>query len=314
MSGKERLNLGFEKVQDLRYGENPHQKAALYRDPAFSGACVVNATQLHGRELSFNNIVDLDAALELVKEFEKPTAAIIKHTNPCGAACGEAILEAYKKAHACDPLSAFGGIVALNRQCDTGTAKEITSTFKEAVIAPAYAGAALEILKQKKNLRLLEIGALGKTTEKDMRKIVGGLLVQDRDVVDVGDLKTVTKRAPSKEEMNAMLFAWKVVRHVKSNAIVLAKDEQTVGIGAGQMSRVDAVEMAVRKAGERSKGSCLASDAFFPFRDAIDVAAAKAKVTAIIQPGGSIRDEEVIKAANERDMAMVFTGVRHFRH
>ncbi len=313
MSGKERLNLNYEKVQDLRYGENPHQKAALYHDPAFSGACAVNATQLHGKELSFNNIVDLDAALKLVKEFEKHAAAIIKHTNPCGAACGETILEAYQKAHACDPLSAFGGIVALNRECSPGTAKEITSTFKEAVIAPGYAGAALEILKQKKNLRLLEVGALSKTTEKDMRKIVGGLLVQDRDMIDAGDLKTVTERKPTNEEMKTLLFAWKVAKHVKSNAIVLARDEQTVGIGAGQMSRVDAVEIAVRKAGERSKGSCLASDAFFPFRDAID-AIAQAKVTAIIQPGGSIRDEEVVKAANEHDIATVFTGVRHFKH
>lgn len=313
MSEKERLNLSYEKVQDLRYGENPHQKAALYRDPAFSGACVVNATQLHGKELSFNNIVDLDAALELVKEFEKPAAAVIKHTNPCGAACGETILGAYQKAHACDPLSAFGGIVALNRECSPRAAKEITSTFKEAVIAPGYAGAALEILKQKKNLRLLEACAFSKTTEKDMRKIVGGLLVQDRDTIDAGGLKTVTKRAPDKEEMDAMLFAWKVAKHVKSNAIVLAKDEQTVGIGAGQMSRVDAVEIAVRKAGERSEGACMASDAFFPFRDAIDVAA-QAKITAIIQPGGSVRDEEVVRAANEHDIAMVFTGIRHFRH
>ncbi|MDI6888127.1 MAG: bifunctional phosphoribosylaminoimidazolecarboxamide formyltransferase/IMP cyclohydrolase [Methanocellales archaeon] len=313
MPKKERLTLAFEKVRALRYGENPHQKAILYRDSEFKGACVTNATQLHGKELSFNNIVDLDAALEFVKEFEKPAAAIIKHTNPCGAACGETILEAYQKAHACDPLSAFGGIVALNRECDIKTAKEITSTFKEAVIAPGYADAPLEILKQKKNLRLLEVGALSRTTEKDMRKIVGGLLVQDRDVLDVGDLKTVTKRAPDEEEMDAMLFAWKVVKHVKSNAIILAKDEQTVGIGAGQMSRIDAVGIAVRKAGERSKGSCLASDAFFPFRDAIDVAA-KAKVAAIIQPGGSVRDEEVIKAADEHDMAMIFTGVRHFRH
>jgi len=313
MSEKQRLNLDFEKVQDLRYGENPHQKAALYRDPAFSGACVVNATQLHGKELSFNNIVDLDAALEFVKEFEKPAVTIIKHTNPCGAACGETVLEAYQKAHACDPLSAFGGIVALNRECDAETAKEITSTFKEAVIAPCYEGAALEILKQKKNLRLLETGPFSKTSELDMKKIVGGLLVQDRDTMDIGDLKTVTKRAPDKEEMDAMLFAWKVAKHVKSNAIVLAKDEQTVGVGAGQMSRVDAVEMAVRKAGERSKGASLASDAFFPFRDAID-AAAQAEITTIIQPGGSIRDDEVVRAADEHNMAMVFTGVRHFRH
>jgi phosphoribosylaminoimidazolecarboxamide formyltransferase/IMP cyclohydrolase len=311
MSGEKRLNLSFEKVQDLRYGENPHQKAALYRDLAFSGACVVNATQLHGKELSFNNIVDLDAALELVKEFELPAAVIVKHTNPCGAAIGETILEAYQKAHACDPMSAFGGIVALNRECDDETAKEIVSTFKEAVIVPAYSETALEVLKQKKNLRILEVGSLSRTTGKDMKKVVGGLLIQDRDTIDIGDLKTVTEREPTDEEMKALLFAWKVAKHVKSNAIVLAKGERTVGIGAGQMSRVDSVEIAVKKAKE--KECVLASDAFFPFGDGVD-AAAKAGVTAIIQPGGSIRDEEVIAAANEHNMAMVFTGVRHFKH
>ena len=310
---KRRLSLTFEKIQDLRYGENPHQKAAFYRDPEFKGACVANATQLHGKMLSFNNIVDLDAALEIVKEFERPAVAIAKHTNPCGAACGENVAQAYKKAHASDPMSAFGSIVALNRECDLGTAKEITSTFVEAVIAPNYSADALKILKQKKNLRLLEVGDLNKTTEKDVKKVVGGLLVQDRDVMDVGDLKIVTEQKPSAEEMKTLLFGWKVVKYVKSNAIVLAKDEQTVGVGAGQMSRVDAVEIAVKKAGKMEKGSCMASDAFFPFRDAIDVAA-RAGITAIIQPGGSIRDEEVIRAANEHGIAMVFTGIRHFRH
>ncbi|MDI6859394.1 MAG: bifunctional phosphoribosylaminoimidazolecarboxamide formyltransferase/IMP cyclohydrolase [Methanocellales archaeon] len=310
---KRRLSLTFEKIQDLRYGENPHQKAAFYRDLEFKGACVANATQLHGKMLSFNNIVDLDAALEIVKEFERPAVAIVKHTNPCGAACGENVAQAYKKAHASDPMSAFGGIVALNRECDLGTAKEITSTFVEAVIAPNYSADALKILKQKKNLRLLEVGDLNKTTEKDVKKVVGGLLVQDRDVMDVGDLKIVTEQKPSEEEMKTLLFSWKVVKHVKSNAIVLAKNEQTVGVGAGQMSRVDAVEIAVKKAGKMAKGSCMASDAFFPFRDAIDVAA-RAGITAIIQPGGSIRDEEVIRAANEHSIAMVFTGIRHFRH
>ncbi|ATZ61164.2 MAG: bifunctional phosphoribosylaminoimidazolecarboxamide formyltransferase/IMP cyclohydrolase [Methanosarcinales archaeon Met12] len=311
MREKERLNLSFEKVQDLRYGENPHQKATFYRDLGFKGACVANATQLHGKELSFNNIVDLDAALEMVKEFEKPAAVIVKHTNPCGVACGETILEAYQKAHACDPMSAFGGIVALNRECDAETAKEIASVFKEAVIVSDYDEKSLKILKQKKDLRLLRVGALTKTAGKDMKKVVGGLLVQDMDVADVDVLKVVTERSPTDEEMVSLSFAWRVAKHVKSNAIVLIKDERTAGIGAGQMSRVDSVEMAVKKAGE--KGCVLASDAFFPFRDGID-AAAKAGVTAIIQPGGSIRDEEVIAAANEHDMAMVFTGIRHFKH
>ena len=311
MREKERLNLSFEKVQDLRYGENPHQKATFYRDPKFKGACVANATQLYGKELSFNNIVDLDAALEMVKEFEKPATVIVKHTNPCGVACGETILETYQKAHACDPMSAFGGIVALNRECNVDTAKEITSVFKEAVIATDYDEKALKILKQKKNLRLLRVGALTKTAGKDMKKVVGGLLVQDMDVADIDVLKIVTKRAPTDEEMMSLSFAWKVAKHVKSNAIVLVKGERTAGIGAGQMSRVDSVEMAVKKAGE--KECVLASDAFFPFRDGID-AAAKAGVTAIIQPGGSIRDEGVIAAANEHGMAMVFTGIRHFKH
>ncbi len=314
---KRGLTLRFERIQDLRYGENAHQKAAFYRDPDFKGACVANATQLHGKVLSFNNIVDLDAALEFVKEFERPVVVIIKHTNPCGAACSDNISHAYKKAHASDTISAFGSIVALNRECDLETAKEITSTFVEAIIAPSYSEDALKTLKQKKNLRVLEVGdlikTLIKTTEMDMKKVVGGLLVQERDMIEVSNLTTVTEQKPSDEEMKTLLFGWKVVKHVKSNAIVLASDEQTVGVGAGQMSRVDAVEIAIKKAGERAQGSCMASDAFFPFRDAIDVAAS-AGITAIIQPGGSIRDEEVIRAANEHNIAMVFTGIRHFKH
>ncbi len=314
---KRRLILTFEKIQDLRYGENAHQKAAFYRDPEFKGACVANSTQLHGKMLSFNNIVDLDSALELVKEFERPAVAIIKHTNPCGAACGDNIYAAYKKAHASDSLSAFGGIVALNRECDAETAKEVTSTFVEAIISPSYNDDALNTLKQKKNLRVLEVGDLIKTpikkNENDMKKVVGGLLVQDKDVIKIGDLKVVTKQKPSEEEMKTILFSWKVVKHVKSNAIVLAKDEQTVGVGAGQMSRVDAVGIAVKKAGERARKSCMASDAFFPFRDAIDVAA-NAGITAIIQPGGSIRDKEAIQAANHYHIPMIFTGIRHFKH
>ncbi len=307
------LTITFEKIQDLRYGENAHQKAAFYRDPEFKGACLGNSTQLHGKMLSFNNIVDLDAALELVKEFKRPAAAIIKHTNPCGAACGDNIYAAYKKAHASDPLSAYGSIVALNRECDLETAKEVASTFVEAMISPSYNDDALKTLKQKKNLRVLKVGDLIKTTEKDMKKVVGGLLVQDRDIIEIGDLKIVTEQKPSEEEMKTLLFGWKVVKHVKSNAIVLAHDEQTVGVGAGQMSRVDAVEIAVKKAGERSQRSCMASDAFFPFRDAIDLAA-NAGITAIIQPGGSIRDEEAIQAANDYNIPMVFTGIRHFKH
>ncbi|MFB0545140.1 MAG: bifunctional phosphoribosylaminoimidazolecarboxamide formyltransferase/IMP cyclohydrolase, partial [Asgard group archaeon] len=315
----ETLIFPLKKVQDLRYGENPHQKAAFYKDVNALNLSVSDAKQLQGKELSFNNIVDLDAALDVVKEFEDPTAVIIKHTNPCGVAVSNNILDAYIKAHATDPMSAFGCVIGLNREVNEELAEKITSTFVECVIAPEYTSIALEIFKKKPNLRLLELKSLGKTAfnskEKSCKNITGGMLLQTKDKkrLNPDDLKVVTEIAPTKEQISALLFAWTIVKHVKSNGIVLAKNTQTVGIGAGQMSRVDAVMLAVRKAGERSRGAVLASDAFFPFRDSIDEAA-KGGITAIIQPGGSIRDQEVIDAANERKISMVLTGMRCFKH
>jgi phosphoribosylaminoimidazolecarboxamide formyltransferase/IMP cyclohydrolase len=312
-----RLNLSFEKIQDLRYGENPHQKAAYYREADTPEHALVFAQQLHGKALSFNNILDLDAALGLVREFTVPAAIIIKHTNPCGVALADDLLTAYKRAHACDPLSAFGSVIGLNRVVDAELAKEISSTFVEAVIAPAYLEEALEILTKKKDIRLLYIGE-GRSvdnSEKDIKRIDGGILVQDKDkgVDDRSAMKVVTKRIPTDEEWGDLLFGWRIAKHVKSNAIVLVSDLQAVGVGAGQMSRVVSTEIAAKKAGERAKGSVMASDAFFPFRDGIDAAAAVG-AKAIIQPGGSIKDEEVIAAANEHNIAMVFTGKRHFKH
>jgi len=314
------LNQNFKKLQDLRYGENPHQKAAFYKDESVGEPSVSNAVQLHGKELSFNNIIDLNAALEIVKEFDSPGATIIKHTNPCGTATAKTLKKAYIDALDCDRLSAFGSIVGFNRPVDLELAKTILeeADFVECVIAPSYDAEALAALKVKKGLRLLEVKGFGekvKRYDKDMKKVVGGLLVQDRDVVRLkdSDLKVVTKRAPSKEEMDSLLFGWIVAKHVKSNAIVLCQGTKTVGVGAGQMSRVESVIIASRKAGPRAKGSALASDAFFPKEDGIEEAY-KAGARAIIQPGGSIRDAEVIKAADSLGIAMVFTGVRHFKH
>lgn len=313
------LEFRLEKIRDLRYGENPHQRAAFYRDLDRSGGLAA-ARQLHGKDLSYNNLLDLHAAWELGREFERPTAVIAKHGNPCGAASCASLLEAYTQAHAADSLSAFGGIIALNRPVDGATARAIAATFVEAVIAPAYSDEALAVLREKKNLRLLEFptcdAGTGSAAEGvDVRRVSGGLLVQDRDgaTLDAAGLRTVTRRAPSAAERNALRFAWNVVKHVKSNAIVLATERATVGIGAGQMSRVDAVKLAIVKAGAAARGTVLASDAFFPFRDGVDVAAA-AGVTAIVQPGGSVRDAEAIAAADEHAVAMVFTGMRHFRH
>lgn len=310
------LNLTFKKIQNLRYGENPHQTASFYQDFFVDETCVSNAKQLQGKELSFNNILDVDAAFELVKEFEKPTAAVIKHTNPSGVATSSTIEEAYRKAHETDTKSAFGCVVALNRNCNAETAKLMKPLFIEVVICPKFEKSALEILKEKKNLRLLETGEIKKQkVEYDLKKVCGGLLLQDNYFPEISEknLKVVSKRKPTEEEINDLLFAFKVNKHVKSNSIVLAKNNVTVGIGAGQMSRVDAVNLAVSKSEGRSRGSVMSSDAFFPFRDAVDDAA-KAGINAIIQPGGSIRDEEVIQAANENNIAMVFTGVRLFRH
>lgn len=314
------LNLNFTKIQDLRYGENPHQKAAFYKDPSSDEPSVSSAVQLHGKELSFNNIIDLDAALEIVKGFDEPAATIIKHTNPCGTATAKTLKQAYIDALDCDRLSAFGSIVGFNRPVDLEVAQTILeeADFVECIIAPSYDGKALEALRTKKNLRLLEVknfSAKATRHDQDTKKVVGGLLVQDRDVARLkeSDLKVVTKKAPTKEQVQSLLFGWVVAKHVKSNAIVLCQGTKTVGVGAGQMSRVVSVSIAAEKAGDRAKGSTLASDAFFPKEDGIEQAA-KAGAVAIIQPGGSIRDKEVIAMADKLGIAMVFTGIRHFRH
>lgn len=312
------LSLQYRKIFDLRYGENPHQEAAYYSEGWRDEPCVGNARQLHGKELSYNNILDLDGALETVKEFDRAACAIIKHSNPCGVATTEGdIADAFLKAKACDEVSAFGGIIAFNRAVSASAAREISQMFLEAIIAPDYDPEALEILKQKKNLRLLKTLPIRRyeISGWDMKKVVGGLLVQERDLAlkSAEESKVVTKRAPTPEEIQALDFAWKVAKHVKSNAIVYAQKDRTVGIGAGQMSRVDSSKLAAIKAKSSLKGCVMASDAFFPFRDGID-AAAEHGISAVIQPGGSIRDEEVIQAADEAGMAMVFTGMRHFRH
>ncbi|MBI2658409.1 bifunctional phosphoribosylaminoimidazolecarboxamide formyltransferase/IMP cyclohydrolase [Candidatus Woesearchaeota archaeon] len=309
-------NLTFKKIQNLRYGENPHQKAAFYRSFSIKETCISTAKQLQGKELSYNNILDANDAFELVKDFDRPTAAVIKHTNPSGVASADRIEEAYKKAYETDSKSAFGSVVALNRPCNAEIARMMKPLFVEVVICPKFENEAIEILKDKQNLRLLETGDIVKDYESpDLRRVSGGLLVQTRQMPDLKekDLKVVTKRKPTKEEMKALIFAWKVNKHVKSNSIVLARGNVTAGIGAGQMSRVDAAKLAVMKSEGKSEGSVMSSDAFFPFRDGVDEAA-KAGITAIIQPGGSIRDKEVIEAANEYNIAMVFTGIRLFRH
>ena len=328
----ERLTLAFEKIAGVRYGENPHQRAAFYRDPQPAPGTLARATQRQGKELSFNNIVDLDAAWNLIWEFDHPAAAIIKHATPCGAATRPEAVDAYRAARACDPVSAFGGIVALNCDVDEPTAAEITEIFTEAVIAPGFTAGARALLARKGNLRILECAApSGQATSPmslrgaerrsnlligiEIRSVSGGLLVQGHDTTDLDEtqLRLATPRAPSDAEMADLRFAWKVCKWVKSNAIVLAYGGATVGIGSGQPNRVGAVEIAVKGAGDRARGAVLASDAFFPFRDGID-AAAHAGITAIIQPGGSVRDEEVIAAATEHGIAMIFTGIRHFRH
>lgn len=313
----EQLALPLVKQQKLRYGENPHQLAAFYRDPFAQQGSIALAEQLHGKELSYNNLNDAHAALEIVKEFTKPTVVAVKHTNPCGVGTGETILEAFEKAYEADPVSIFGGIVALNRPVDIKTAERMKAIFLEIILAPDFHEDALHLLKQKKNLRLLKVNL--DQTEADnslkFQSISGGLLVQqaDQKVVTIQECQVVTERAPSPDEWEQLLFAFKVVKHVKSNAIVLAKDHMTLGIGAGQMNRVGAAKIAIEQAGEKSKGAVLASDAFFPMPDTVE-AAALAGVTAIIQPGGSIRDQDSIDEANKHGIAMVFTGVRHFKH
>ncbi|MBN2516792.1 MAG: bifunctional phosphoribosylaminoimidazolecarboxamide formyltransferase/IMP cyclohydrolase [Deltaproteobacteria bacterium] len=311
------VTMQFIKAQDLRYGENPHQKAAFYREQDTLSPAISNARQIQGKELSYNNIMDSDAAWQMVSDFELPTAVVMKHSNPCGAATSDStIAEAYKKSLETDPVSAFGGIVAFNRRVDKETAQEIAKIFLEVVIAPGFDDNAIEILSTKKNLRLLEVPLAGQpVTDYDYRRVVGGILIQERDKMDedIRNAQVVTKRIPTEEEYQALNFAWHVVKHVKSNAIVFATKDQLVGVGAGQMSRVDSVKIARMKANLPTKGTVLASDAFFPFRDGVDMAA-EAGVTAIVQPGGSIRDEEAIQAADEHGIAMIFTGRRHFRH
>ncbi len=312
------LSLQYKKVQNLRYGENPHQQGAFYREVNSREPSISGAAQLYGKAMSYNNYLDANSALELVKEFDDIGVVIVKHNNPCGVALGMTCVEAYVRARETDPVSAFGGVIACNREVDLAMAKEVTSTFVEVLVAPGFSEEALAELRRKKDLRLLEVGSIESSHRDglDMKKLVGGLLVQDRDLgalKDLGELRIPTKRQPTTEEYEACDFAWKVCKHVKSNAIVLASNNQTVGIGAGQMSRVDSVKLSEMKAVLPVKGTVMASDAFFPFRDGLD-AAAKAGVTAVIQPGGSIRDEEVIKAADEHQLAMIFTGMRHFRH
>lgn len=314
------FNSQFVKKQDLRYGENSHQSAAFYVQDGAAEASVATAKQLQGKALSYNNIADTDAALECVKEFSEPACVIVKHANPCGVAIGDSILAAYTRAYQTDPTSAFGGIIAFNRELDETTAKEIVSRqFVEVIIAPAASDAAVAVVGSKPNVRLLVCGEFSQAANAlDMKQVNGGMLLQDRDQAKVtaDDLKVVTKRQPTAQELKDLLFCWKVAKFVKSNAIVYVKDSMTIGVGAGQMSRVYSAKIAGIKAADENlevKGSVMASDAFFPFRDGIDAAAA-AGITAVIQPGGSMRDAEVIAAADEHGMAMVFTGVRHFRH
>ncbi|MBE3919601.1 bifunctional phosphoribosylaminoimidazolecarboxamide formyltransferase/IMP cyclohydrolase [Vibrio parahaemolyticus] len=314
------FNQQFEKKQDMRYGENSHQAAAFYVEANPQEASVSTARQIQGKALSYNNIADTDAALECVKEFNEPACVIVKHANPCGVALGKDILEAYNRAYQTDPTSAFGGIIAFNQELDAETATAIVERqFVEVIIAPSVSTAAIKVVAAKKNVRLLECGEWStKTTGFDVKRVNGGLLVQDRDqgMVSLDDLKVVSKRQPTEEELKDALFCWKVAKYVKSNAIVYAKGDMTIGVGAGQMSRVYSAKIAGIKAADEGlevAGSVMASDAFFPFRDGID-AAAEAGIKCVIQPGGSMRDDEVIAAADEHGMAMIFTGMRHFRH
>jgi phosphoribosylaminoimidazolecarboxamide formyltransferase/IMP cyclohydrolase len=305
--------LSLYKKLSLRYGENPHQRAALYDIGEGNG--VANAEVLSGKEMSFNNYIDADAAWQLVCDFDETACAIIKHMNPAGVGTGLSVEEAYRRALATDPVSAFGGIVAFNRTVDEAAARALTEIFTEVVIAPDYDETAIEVLRAKKNLRVLRAGEPQRAVGLEYKTITGGMLVQTRDTHSLSpdDLKVVTKRAPTEEERRALLFAWTVCKHTKSNAIVYARDHQTIGVGAGQMSRIDSVKIGAARAQLPVKGSVLASDAFFPFRDGVDEAA-RHGITAVIQPGGSVRDQEVIDAANEHNLAMVFTGIRHFKH
>lgn len=313
----ERYTVTYEKVQDLRYGENPHQKAAFYRKPLLEQGNITSAEQLHGKELSYNNINDANAALQILKEFDEPAAVAVKHMNPCGVGIGADVLEAFSKAYEADPTSIFGGIVAVNGLVNEEMAKRLHDIFLEIVIAPEFTDEALAVLQKKKNIRLLKLGYLQPKQQAGLvlTSVEGGMLVQEEDRLQVteADLRVVTKRKPTEDELKQLLFGWKVVKHVKSNAIALVKDNMTIGVGAGQMNRVGAAKIAIEQAGDKAVGSVLASDAFFPMGDTVALAA-EAGIKAIIQPGGSIRDEESIANADANDIAMVFTSVRHFKH
>lgn len=313
----EKLTLTYEKLQDMRYGENPHQSAAFYREPLDISGTLAAARQLWGKELSFNNINDTNGAVECLREFDEITVVASKHANPCGAGSAGNVYDAYMKAYSADPVSIYGGIVAVNAEVDKKTAEEMTKTFLEIVIAPSFSADALEVLQTKKNLRVLQLPGISsriKSNAIDIKKPSGGLLIQQPDsILFDGELKVVTKRVPTKREMEDMIFAWKLVKHLKSNAISAAKDKQSLGLGPGQVSRIWAAEAALQRAGEKANGAALASDAYFPFDDCVRLAS-KYGIKAIIQPGGSIRDEDSIKACDELGISMVFTGIRHFRH
>lgn len=311
------ITLTYEKKQDLRYGENPHQSAAFYASVKGTEGTLTGAVQLHGKELSYNNIGDTDGALETLKEFDEPTIVAAKHANPCGVGSASSLVEAYRRAYEADPVSIYGGIVAANREIDADTANEMAKIFLEVIVAPSFSEEALEILSKKKNIRLLQVENINhkNTTANKAKTVLGGLLIQDLDtqLLNQEELKVVTKRQPTEAEMRDLLFAWKVVKHAKSNGIAMAKDLCTTGVGPGQVSRIWALENAIRQGGERILGSVLASDAFFPFSDCVE-AAHKAGITAIIQPGGSVRDQESVEAADKYGIAMIFTSMRHFKH
>lgn len=314
----ETLSLTYEKVQEMRYGENPHQKAVFYKEVGANIGSIPSAKQLHGKELSYNNISDANGAIELLKEFDEPTVVSVKHANPCGVASSSDIYQAYEKTYETDPVSIFGGIIAANREIDARTAEEINRIFVEIVIAPSYSEEALKILTQKKNLRILQIDNISAKLPAgtyDMKKVAGGLLVQNynNELVDMEELKVVTDKEPTDAEMEDLIFAMKVVKHTKSNGIAIAKNKQSIGIGPGQTNRIMAAKVAIEYGGDRTKDAILASDAFFPFPDCVEVAAA-AGIKAIIQPGGSVKDQDSIDACNKYGIAMVFTGMRHFKH
>ena len=310
------FTLTYSKHSDMRYGENPHQAAAAFQIPGDKSNGILNAKIHQGKKLSYNNIMDADAALSCLKEFKSTACVIVKHANPCGVALGTNMLDVYKRAFSADSISAFGGIIAINQPCDDILAEEISKVFVEIVLAPAFTKKSLDIFSKKKNLRVLEVGNIEKRDQLlEVRNIVGGVIVQETDtsVLSRSELKTVTELEPSEEEINTMLFGWKVLKHIKSNGILIVKDNTTVGVGAGQVSRVDSVDIAMKKSGKEIKNSILCSDAFFPFRDSIDKIAGSG-IKAVLQPGGSVRDDEVISACNEHGIAMVFTGQRCFKH